>query len=53
MEIADLIEKLQEATHEKMVLEAIWREIGPYGTGQITPDTLRELNKIMKWDDSE
>lgn len=53
MNIEELIVKLQEAAHERQVLEAIWRDIGPYGLKQITPETLRELNRIMKWDDSE
>jgi len=37
----------------KEILEKIYLEIGGYGADKLTPETLRELNKYFKFDDSE
>ncbi len=51
--IEDLIKALEDTRKVKELLEEVYREIGCYGDGEVTSETLRALNSYFDFDDSE
>ena len=51
--IEELMEELKDLQKAKDLLETIYSEYGPYGTGTISDDTRQQVNNYFDFDDGE
>lgn len=51
--VKEQLQDLHRSEEEHRLLIAIWTDIGPYNQRPISEETLRKLNNLFRWDDSE
>lgn len=51
--LKELISEVENLKRAMDLLEKVFHEIGPYGSGTLDPQTLGDLRSFFKFDDSE
>ena len=51
--ITNMQKEMEELLEAYDILEQVWLNIGPYNDGKVSNETLRRINNLMKFDDSE